>query len=244
MKLFLFVLGVSYVSSSALRDSSPNIIPIPNGISGEGITTRYWDCCAPSCAWDGNIDTSNMIPVQTCQADGSTNSTKENNAQSGCEQGGVAYTCSNQQPYLVNSTLAFGWSAASFTGGADVSKCCACVLLSFKGQLAGKQFLVQIVNTGTDLNQNQFDLQIPGGGVGIFNLGCMTQWNTPEDGWGQRYGGVTSIEQCEELLPEVLKPGCRFRFEFMEGVDNPPISYQEVQCPAEIIAISGCGEVN
>ncbi|CAH1111717.1 unnamed protein product [Psylliodes chrysocephalus] len=240
MKLILFIVGLSYVSSSAIRNSSPDLILIPNGISGDGITTRYWDCCAPSCAWDGNTkNTKNGIPDQTCKIDGVTNSTKVDNAQSGCVEGGVAYTCNSQQPIVVNDTLAYGWSAASFTGGEDVSKCCACFLLSFKGKLAGKQFLVQNVNTGTELNQNQFDLQIPGGGVGIFNIGCMTQWNAPEDGWGKRYGGVSTIEECQ-LLPEVLQPGCRFRFEFMEGADNPDITFQEVQCPAEVVAISGC----
>lgn len=30
---------------------------------------------------------------------------------------------------------------------------------------------------------NHFDLQIPGGGVGLFN-GCQSQWNAPADGWG------------------------------------------------------------
>jgi hypothetical protein len=26
---------------------------IPNAVSGSGRTTRYWDCCKPSCAWSG-----------------------------------------------------------------------------------------------------------------------------------------------------------------------------------------------
>jgi hypothetical protein len=33
------------------------------------------------------------------------------------------------------------------------------------------------------MQANHFDLQIPGGGVGIFN-GCSSQWGAPNDGWG------------------------------------------------------------
>ncbi|CAF1293910.1 unnamed protein product [Rotaria magnacalcarata] len=39
--------------------------------------------------------------------------------------------------------------------------------------------IVQVVNSGTDVNPNQFDLQIPGGDVGWFN-GCTSQWETME----------------------------------------------------------------
>ncbi|CAH1103745.1 unnamed protein product [Psylliodes chrysocephalus] len=239
--VLIFILG--YASSQSISDTSPDIIPIVNGLSGDGVTTRYWDCCAPACAWYGAIKTKNGIPVQTCKTDGVTNSTVADNAQSGCVEGGVAFTCNNQQPYLKNATLSYGFAAASFSGGLDTSKCCSCFLLSFKGQLAGKQMLVQNQDTGMYLRQNHFDLHIPGGGVGLSNLGCMHQWNTGPDGWGDRINGVWKIEMCD-LLPEVLQPGCRWRFEFMEGVGNPDVSFQEVKCPAELIAISGCGELD
>nr|ADU33346.1 endo-beta-1,4-glucanase [Leptinotarsa decemlineata] len=240
MKLLVIslVLAAGYASP---HDRSPDIIPIDGGVKGDGVTTRYWDCCAPSCAWDEIVHTKNGIPIQTCQKDGITPSRKEDNAQSGCVEGGQAYTCTNQSPYLVNETLAFGFSASSFNGGIDTAQCCMCVLLSFKDQLAGKQMLVQLTNTGSDLGQNHFDIAIPGGGVGIFTLGCSTQWGVPENGWGERYGGVTSIEECDEL-PDVLQEGCRFRFTFMEGVSNPAVSFYQVKCPAELIDISKCGD--
>ncbi|CAH1285997.1 unnamed protein product [Diabrotica balteata] len=242
MKVLVAVAFLGYVLSGSFG-RSPDIVPLPDGLSGEGITTTYWDCCAPSCSWYPYVKTKNGIPDQTCQIDGVTNSTTEDNGHSGCRERGVAYTCNNQQPYVVNETLAFGWSAASFQVGIDTSNCCHCMLLSFKDRLAGKQMLVQIVNTGSDLTENQFDLQIPGGGVGIFNRGCMTQWGTGEDGWGRRYGGVSTIEECT-LLPEVLQPGCRFRFQFLEGVDKPKVSFQEVKCPVELIAVSACGDLD
>ena len=36
--------------------------------------------------------------------------------------------------------------------------------------IAGKKMIVQATNTGGDLAQGQFDLAIPGGGVGICKL--------------------------------------------------------------------------
>ncbi|CAG9855609.1 unnamed protein product [Phyllotreta striolata] len=241
MNTLLIVSLLTYASSLILGQESPTIIPVPGGISGDGITTRYWDCCAPSCAYYGYLP-KGMHPVQTCQKDGYTNSTPANNADSGCVQGGVAFQCSNQQPYLKNATLAYGWAAASFSGGPDTSKCCSCFLLSFTGQLEGKKFLVQNINTGPFLYENQFDLQIPGGGVGLSHMGCHYQWNATDDGWGDRITGVKNEAQCK-ILPEILQPGCRFRFEYMEGVDNPNVTFTEVKCPQELIDISGCGYI-
>lgn len=140
--------GIISASAKTISNTSPVIVPIVNGLSGDAITTRYWDCCAPLCAADNIANIKNGHPVQSCQADGTTNSTAANNANDGCQTGGVAFPCNNQQPYLINDTLAYGWTAASFTGDVDTSKCCACFLLSFKDKLAGKQFLVQNINSG------------------------------------------------------------------------------------------------
>lgn len=35
--------------------SGPTATPISGGVSGTGKTTRYWDCCKPSCAWTGKV---------------------------------------------------------------------------------------------------------------------------------------------------------------------------------------------
>lgn len=39
---------------------------VVSGQSGSGKTTRYWDCCKPSCAWSGKAAVSH--PVNTCNA--------------------------------------------------------------------------------------------------------------------------------------------------------------------------------
>lgn len=234
----LIILGCIYLVLGTER--VPEIVPIPGGMTGDGVTTRYWDCSKPSCCWYENLPSTVKNPARSCDIDGNT--TVSPHWQSSCEPGAeppVSYMCSDQQPYIVNSTLSYGFAAASFTGGNDTSKCCSCMLLSFKGQLEGKHHLVQITNTGGDLTYNQFDLSNPGGGVGLCLVSCHQQWGTQPEGWGERYGGISKEEECKEL-PEVLQPGCRWRWEFLEGVDNPSVTFTEVQCPQELIDVTGC----
>ncbi|XP_050498802.1 endoglucanase-like isoform X1 [Diabrotica virgifera virgifera] len=229
---------ISSISSTSIKaEVSPDIIAVPNGLSGKGITTRYWDCCKPSCAWADNVNTPDKQPLKSCRVDGEA--VAPPNDPSGCDINGSSFVCNNNQPYVVNSTLSYGFASASFSGGIDTSMCCSCMLLNFEGQLKGKQFLVQLTNSGEEYQTNQFDLGIPGGGVGLFPKGCTAQWNAPSTGWGDLYGGVHTEEECNEL-PEVLQPGCKWRFTFMEGVSNPEVTFYQVQCPRELVERSGC----
>ncbi|KAL1509721.1 hypothetical protein ABEB36_004416 [Hypothenemus hampei] len=200
------------------------------GLSGSGTTTRYWDCCKPSCSWKENTGTHN--PVVSCSKDGVSELTNAS-VSSGCEANGGSYVCNDLQPWAVNDSLAYGFVAASFTGGADNKYCGICLKLTFVNALSGKTFIVQNVNTGGDLGANQFDIQIPGGGVGIFTLGCSTQWGAPDSGWGQQYGGVSSDSECSQL-PEALQSGCHFRFGWYENADNPQVNFEQVTCPSEL----------
>ncbi|RCH85015.1 hypothetical protein CU098_001581, partial [Rhizopus stolonifer] len=102
----------------------------------------------------------------------------------------------------------------------------------------GKKMVVQITNTGSDGGPNSFDLNIPGGGVGLYNA-CSAQWGAPADGWGKRYGGVDTVEQCSQL-PAALQSGCKWRFGWFKGADNPTMTFRQVTCPKEIVARSGC----
>lgn len=223
-------------ASSTPGENDIHFTPILDGRSGTGVTTRYWDCCKPSCSWPGKADVS--APVAACGLDGVT--LVDPNTQSGCNSGGSAYTCNNQQPFAINSTLAYGFAAASIAGSGEYQSCCSCMLLTFNdGPAAGKQMVAQITNTGSDLGSNHFDIAIPGGGVGIFRDGCQKQWGV-ENGWGDTYGGVGSEEQCMNELPDQLKPGCMWRWDFLEGANNPSVSFVEIECPAEITAITGC----
>jgi hypothetical protein len=97
--------------------------------------------------------------------------------------------------------------------------------------------IVQATNTGGDLGSNQFDLAIPGGGVGLFNA-CTDEWKAPSSGWGAQYGGISS-NTCS-TFPKALQAGCGFRWDWFEGADNPEVEFERVECPAEIVAKSGC----
>jgi hypothetical protein len=215
--------------------SSPVFQPI--GPVRQGHTTRYWDCCKPSCAWQGKIPSSPKAVVNTCSVkDGKT--VLDANAQSACN-GGEAVVCNSNQPWNVSSTLAYGFGVGKAPGLGEDKLCCACYKLDFiDGPVKGKTMVVQITNTGGDVDQTQFDLQIPVGGVGIFN-GCSKQWNAPAQGWGDQYGGVHSRDDCK-ALPEQIRPGCQFRFDWFEGADNPKMTYVQVKCPKELTEKTGC----
>ncbi|OQO11944.1 hypothetical protein B0A48_03671 [Cryoendolithus antarcticus] len=104
--------------------------------------------------------------------------------------------------------------------------------------IAGKKMIVQATNTGSDLGQGQFDLAIPGGGVGIFNA-CTDEWGAPASGWGAQYGGISS-NTCS-TLPSALQSGCGFRFgDWFEGADNPAVDWKKVTCPKAITDKTGC----
>ena len=98
--------------------------------------------------------------------------------------------------------------------------------------------IVQVINSGSDVGEHQFDLQIPRSGVGIYNA-CSRRWGAPNDGWGQRYGSVGSRGECYGL-PDPMRNGCLFRFDWFRGADNPKMTYPQVQCRAELISNSGC----
>ncbi|CAZ85941.1 unnamed protein product [Tuber melanosporum] len=194
-----------------------------------GQTTRYWDCCKPSCAWSGKASVT--WPVNACDANNKVLS--DVNTASGCN-GGTAFMCSNQIPWAWNR-----YAAVKLSGASESDWCCACYELTFtSGPVSGKKMIVQATNTGGDLGSNHFDISIPGGGVGVFN-GCTKQYNAPADGWGSRYGGVSTRSECD-ALPAAIRQGCYWRFDWFKGADNPAVTFQKVTCPSAITANTGC----
>ena len=77
--------------------------------TGEALTTRFWDCCKPSCGWVGKADFSS--PVVACTADDKPTDLA---AGTGCK-GGNAFQCSNQQPWAINDTLSYGYAGVFIT---------------------------------------------------------------------------------------------------------------------------------
>ncbi|KAJ3035978.1 hypothetical protein HDV00_003272 [Rhizophlyctis rosea] len=205
--------------------------PAPSGTPG--VTTRYWDCCKPSCSWPGKGGTA---PAKSCAKDGIT--ALGSNEVSACN-GGSAYACNDYQPIQISDTLSYGFAAANIQGLQETDWCCGCYELTFtSGPVSGKQFVVQVLNTGADLGGGHFDLQIPGGGVGLFN-GCSSQWGASSTGWGATYGGISSKDQCSQL-PAQLQAGCNWRFGWFQNADNPSMTFRKVTCPSQLTAKSGC----
>ena len=221
--------------------------PITNGSSG--FTTRYWDCCKPSCGWAANA---NNKPVHTCGKDGT--STVDGNTQSACG-GGSAYMCYWGAPWSVSNTLSYGFAA--YNGVA----CGTCFQLQFTGKgqynasdpgsnaINGKTMIVQVINIG-GISSNQFDLLIPGGGVGANNActGGSAQWGSASIG-DQNGGMLTTCkdsgscvqQMCQAAfgnMPQLLA-GCNWVAGWFAAADNPQIVFQQIACPPEITAKSG-----
>ena len=179
--------------------------------------------------------------------------------------GGVAATCTSQIPIIVNDNLAYAFAAVPASNGGACGKC---FMLTFDGtgkyetkapqqSLKGKRLIVMASNVGTDVSQGQFDVMIPGGGVGIYN-GCSAF------GWGsqgQQYGGLLSdcetevgynksgsaltnarkqclTNKCNAVFANdsQAKQGCMFLVNWMNAAGNPNHTYQEVECPAALKA--------
>ena len=122
--------------------------------SGSGTTTRYWDCCKPSCAWNDLSTLGIQSAVKTC--DVNDKPITDTTAASGCN-GGTAYMCSDQSPWIAGTDLAYGFASVSASG----SNCCQCYQLTFtSGAVAGKTMIVQATNTGTDVGRTQFDIAV------------------------------------------------------------------------------------
>jgi hypothetical protein len=94
-----------------------------------------------------------------------------------------------------------------------------------------------VTNTGGDLGNNHFDLQMPGGGVGIFD-GCSRQFPGAYS-WGDRYGGVKTRSDCFNI-PAGIRAGCLWRFDWFENADNPSMRFKQVACPSALTEKTQC----
>ena len=220
-----------------------------------GFATRYWDCCKPHCAW------SEHGTAKTCNASG----TPVGSGTTSMCDGGDAGICKGQTPIIVSDQLAYAFAAAPAAIGGQCGKCFA---LTFTGKgkyetklnhekLLGKTLVIMISNIGGDVDKDggQFDIMIPGGGVGLFN-GCQKM------GWGEmgkQYGGLLSAcedevgysgnkqdiyekrkscltDKCGKTFANdaAAKEGCLFLATWMEAAGNPKTEYKEVECPSAL----------
>jgi hypothetical protein len=165
-------------------------------------------------------------------------------------------------PQVVSDTLAYAFAA--YNG----ASCGTCFQLTFTGtsndgtadtgsqQICGKSIIVQVVNTG-GLASGQFDLLIPGGGVGANNA-CSNEWKVSNSQLGVQYGGLMlqceqqdnynysqytacTIAACKSLftMSATAEAGCEFIVNWMKGANNPNMKYTQVSCPSQLTSMSG-----
>jgi hypothetical protein len=178
--------------------------------------------------------------------------------------GSAAYTCWDMTPHVINDTLAYAFAATPKDG---VNRCGKCYMLQFDGDdrknpgrgrdthkaLKGKTLIVMSNNTG-GLEPNQFDIMIPGGGLGDFDA-FTDQIGVPKADLGETFGGLLSTcifdvdyyktpmevlidcvrQKCNSIFggnkPKELLNGCLFMTDWYMAADNPTLIYKEVQCP-------------
>jgi hypothetical protein len=217
-----------------------------------GWASRYWDCCKPACGWKDNARNTNG-PTHSCDAQGNSLGTNYD-ARNACESGGTAYMCWNFAPWAVSDKLSYGYAAASL--GNYV--CGRCYQLQFTGSghnsgnnsgaasLNGKTMIVQVINNG-GVGADQFDLLIPGGGVGQLNA-CTRQWGVSD--LGAQYGGFLAAcnrdkacvqQKCQSAFSNKpdLMAGCEWFLNWFNAADNPNLVFKQIACPAAIVAKSG-----
>jgi len=199
---------------------------------------------------------------------------------SSCE-GGTTYACWDMAPIAINDTLAYGFAAMN----PEIAECGTCYQLVFDGYwydepemprtthraIKGKTLIVMASNIGADVKYNvemkngkkgtQFDIMIPGGGVGAFNSFSDQLGLTVKD-MGVGFGGLLSnciegglanmgirdgshratLDQWQECLRNECKRvfngkakelynGCMWHVDWLMAADNPTLHYQKVECP-------------
>jgi hypothetical protein len=104
---------------------------------------------------------------------------------------------------------------------------------------------------GGDVQGGQFDILIPGGGLGQFDS-FSGQIGVSKNQLGEQYGGLLSAcekeqnynsanykscltTKCNVFTNATLKEGCLFYANWMEAANNPTILYKEVACPDYLI---------
>ena len=180
----------------------------------KGWMSRYWDGCKPSCSWTPNAGASNLC--KECDRNNNEiNPPNENSTASSCgNSNGTSYTCLDMIPFRdpTDENLAYGF-AATPGGSGDCGKCYE---IPFDGgqtseptdpfatnkALKGKRLIVMASNIGYDVEGGQFDLLVPGGGLGAFDSFTGQLGYSDPAILGKNHGGLTSA--CQDELVQRL----------------------------------------
>ena len=189
-----------------------------------------------------------------------------------CQKGASGvFTCTDMAPIAVNDTLSYAYVA----GPGSQTTCGKCFHLQYNGSfksagesnapkathqaLKGKHIVVMTSNIGHDVEPGQFDLMVPGGGVGAFDA-LSTQVNGQGISWGAGFGGFLTEcqnglkcgydstlqcyqdcvkEMCDAAFgnagfPNLLR-GCHWFADWFMAADNPTYNWEEVECPQYLL---------
>lgn len=241
----------------------------------KGFATRYWDACKPHCSWPEKVNP-NANPyriARNCNINGeeipaftkSEDGTWLKGTVSACDNGGFAYTCIDMIPVAVNDTLAYAFGAAP--GVDEKTTCGKCYQIQFTGEgkygtkeahglIARKTLIIMSSNVGHDVTGGQFDIMIPGGGVGAYDA-LSTQLGVNKSDLGEQMGGfyttcenrlgadapVTKFkecvtQQCESVFGSrntTLYKGCMWFVNWFETANNPVTLFKQVECPQYLV---------
>jgi hypothetical protein len=220
---------------------------LPNINGGQtGWASRYWDCCKPHCAWPNNGN------EPSCAINGTSHVSSTEGSM--CANQGNAYVCNSEAPRAVSSSVSYGYVAV------PNPQCGACYHIQFTGTshnggddpgskaIAGKHMIVRVTNTGGDVQGGQFDLMVPGGGVGINPNTCPTQWGTTKEAMGPSHGGFLTgcsgdhaakkacvRAKCNSVVPAgELRDACNWFVDWYQVANNPNFKVESIACPADI----------
>jgi hypothetical protein len=247
---------------SSLRAGDPGV--------QTGYASRYWDACKANCSWSGKAQAlGSNTRCMNCGSTGMTEIAANDANRSSCDGGGNAYTCFNQIPKTISNDLAYAFAATPGSG----NDCGKCYQLQFTGTgkyatdanhraIEGKTLIVISSNTGYDVSGGQFDILIPGGGVGKYNAFTdqLKGFGINNPNMGEQYGGL--LEACEKesgynassyqnclknkcnsvfsggnnaTAIAKLNEGCLWLANWMQAAGNPNVLYKQVDCPQDLI---------
>ncbi|MCL2259943.1 MAG: hypothetical protein FWC15_01155 [Fibromonadales bacterium] len=223
----------------------------------KGWMSRYWDGCKPSCSWSGKQYANNVGRCKECDKNNNLMPTNDQN-RSSCD-GGNSYTCWDMVPWKENDNLAYAFAAT------PSDQCGQCFELEFDGTfqhgnaqathaaIKGKKLIVMGSNMGGDVHAGQFDVLVPGGGVGQFDS-FSGQIGVNNSVLGSQYGGILAacgnpgtVSQAQSCIrdgctkafgksgQEWLKAGCEFYADWFMGANNPNMTYKTVTCPQALV---------
>ena len=164
------------------------------------------------------------------------------------------------------------WARYGVVGIGQTSDCGKCFQLQITGSDSGTmpsvtKYIVQAVNTGSDVSNGQFDILLGAGGLGLFD-GCSSNCrsnnicgggpcNAPMfsgdfSAWtpdGNCYGGgvrdasgcdalVTTPQSSRNFAEKTLVYGCRAAIE-QHYHQNFRVSFQPVKCPSSLVKVTG-----